>query len=1040
MVYMPTLYDISCRFEIAVRQHQNLPLICYALDEDILPSEIYEEFKCRDVSALVGDNMLFYGVLLLWVRNFYEKSNGGECWSLTSGLDNPAVKDVFQRRCRSVNVLNNAIPRFNQEARPWLTLIRSQCWLIKSNSSLSDLLRFNQRMYCLLSPCGFFSPAVAWNDIELNIDDGTKEDIEDFVAYKPYLKYIWDNYPIQYICSLKAIVSSPMADRDENAPSWIRPLIGLAGDSINSYYTWKLLKRSDNSLSPALILSGNLKNAQIRQGNICVHNNGSGIYHLWYLMQQGIDVKETFNICSGVNEEKVALPLSGNYMIFSIRGDKKVIEKGDKISGGAFFLFASEGVKLNVMLQDANGEEINMYGENVEDVAPGLQCLQYRIPYIPQRRTKKIIINDEDSGIQVDTIPRIILCNSCDVSVVDAHGISVVESREIRFYAYGMHNVQIAERRIREVEPGTCYYQVTLAQECGEIVIQGTSDEGNVNSRLRLLVLPADWSQRCEHDDLSRLLNYAAVGKNYVKYSDPGGRDYHLRYPLTHPICIWGNLMNPNAEYHECINTEQYATGNYKAYVYAGNIEDFFVEVLSGGVTYRVHIDNYNKNFLTEVFQELKESIAVNADVQVKVGTQLVYDGKFLPHCCCLINGKLYCHKLRSHQKQLELRHELYYVSENYIAPVSHLISERFEGDAPFVYMELPAPPEGWCEGAIQYLLTEAHNQYRLVLETSGLGVAHDWDYDVISEEWENIIGGKDLSMLPVRWFVDRLNVQPTLFDGEMGNHIISEGLWVSKMNRLVKAPLPDYVEVSININDSTPFLLLLSREEENDLLNKMLCKVSQECGDALRQKWSIINPNNVLERKLFLFSLFVCIKDDKWAPLSDKEKCAVCALGGYLTNVENNHGELVKNYIAYVESFFPSPLEVCVTSIFAFFKTPIDKVDKIDLDAAEKLTDFRLENQDEPWQQLVNNFSGHLRPIEGRVWGHIGAAVRDIGCSASHVIFAALYWYLGERYPNYAGNVQYRDTLGRVFGDSSFFYSSYISLKNYLDDFLPLS
>ena len=89
---MSSLVDISHRFEAAVRKNPGQPLICYALDENILSTDEYETLKDLNFAERRWRAEEFYGVLMLWVRNFYERSDGREFWSLGNGLEDTNTK------------------------------------------------------------------------------------------------------------------------------------------------------------------------------------------------------------------------------------------------------------------------------------------------------------------------------------------------------------------------------------------------------------------------------------------------------------------------------------------------------------------------------------------------------------------------------------------------------------------------------------------------------------------------------------------------------------------------------------------------------------------------------------------------------------------------------------------------------------------------------------------------------------------------------------------------------------------------------------
>lgn len=1020
------LKNISSKLNNAFKK-ENRPVICYALDEDFISSDEYDMVKDCDLCVDSDDYAeYFLGAVLLWVRNFYETSDGGDCWNRTRGLD-AEKRTIFQewlelhepwRLCAEFMQLSN-------DSLRWVAWVRSQCWIIKS-ANQSDVVGHNRNLYQKISGCSVFDFHRGWSELKdddfnlLELDCETADDLQEYISAVPYLQYIWKNHKKEYLLSLRAIVSDK--EQQIGIDNWLKPLIGVAPSAVKYNYSWCLLTLIDKSLSPALVLDSEFRDASLKQDQLEV-SSSSGVYHIWYLIDKGFDLSKEIEIMTKDKkvESKISSPFVHGCMLFRARRNKDVLQSGSTIGGGSFYLFYSSSARdiPRVAIDDI----VLVGGTPIESVPRQLKCLEYRIPYLPQNQLKKVLINNQDTGVRVNTQPRIVLCNPCDVSLIG--NSYVVDSDEIRFYAYGLQEVTVNGKPCEEFEAGSCYYLIKNAQDCGELNITGRSAYDEKKCSVSVLTLPKDWKERCAFDDWRLVGRYANKRKKYVRYTAVDGKSYHLLYPLERALCIW---KNSNDEYELCLDTTQYNSGEYRAYVYPGNDDDV-VTVISGNAKYVLPLKYGRQDLLSESFNALIGKIELNTDVKVCIGEQLVYDGKFLPNCCYIMKDRLYCHCLQR-RFELHIRHELCYAKDMRPLYLCYKLNEM-EWNDDFL-AALPSLPQEWPDGRIQYILLRDFADCEVLAEV-GHGTANkEWNYAVVSSFLSCVKKGLELSMLPVRWYADKLKISVANFGSEFLHSFFSMELWRVRMNRLLKQPvrIPDMNDVQ-----EMPTELLLCQQEMVSLLDKVLGYHSQEHKDLLLNKWNIVRTENHFERMLFLTMLIVNTLQHEKVAFTEKELQAICVFCRSLSYVDYR---IVDSYLAYVADSMPCPLKKCAVDLVCIFGGLLNQVEKIDARAAEGLKLAILPNDIRPWSELVNNLIRcKINPSERPIWKNVKEALENEVHSTHNVIIAALFWLLSKRYGDFPDNMIVCDACRVRFDENGLFHDEYRRMEEYFRNLL---
>ena len=656
------LKGVSQRFNLN-EEYNPLPLICYALDSvNYLKDDEYEVLKYANYSEESIDSSgvtllpnWFSAVVLVFVRNFFERSNGRNTWF---GNDSPNFTKNFRRGIQNDRPNYLLVEKERDEIRPWLL---SQCWIIRQDNT-SSIIANNRAMFEALIHYDFLRSDYSWQDVE-NMDISSivvDYDVEDeLITENEYLNYIWKNYKREYLLSLKALVTP--RDNCQEAPAWLRAISSIS-DTIHGAVSWELRKTSDGSFSPALILDSSMKDCKICQGDLELPAS-VGVYHLWYLEEYGFDLSSTKDnpIVITKNEQLIAEVDSpfvlGKFILFKHRASKKCITRKSTLYGGYFYLFhRQETCAPSVELGN-----YRLLGENETNISRHLryECKKYRIPYLPQDQPKSLCIGGEDTQIQVKTTPRIVPCNSSDIKIVGEERTIVVEDDVLRLYAYGLSNVKVNGECCFESEPQTCYYeikpQLKIANQAGvlenlEAITYGTylveaQEHNGTSHSLKVVFLPKNWRRFCRKDDLYKSYKAAETKKEYLLYADPDGENHYLSCPMQGAVCFWVG----NNNYLDVINEEQYESCQYCSHLFFGSSKIVDVklrDVETGTVVVTQRLEDCD-NFMDNIFRANHEKLRENRLIEASIGEKIIYRGLFRPRFCYMKkkqgNWLLYC-------------------------------------------------------------------------------------------------------------------------------------------------------------------------------------------------------------------------------------------------------------------------------------------------------------------------------------------------------------------------------------------------------------
>ena len=297
------LIKISNGFSLSLDpQLYPLPLVCYALDENYLPADEYKkvrdvDFSGTDLDCSSGSGYKppkwFAAAVLVYIRNFFERSDGKECWN---GYN---IK-CQQRFVQSVRMLrkHSLLPPTGTDIRQWLL---SQCWVIRAENrgTTSGLIINNEKL--LNSYIAQFGKLDDWNLPPAHLKEWRiSSDLEAI----PYVRELHTNHRWELLQSLFAI--SAEGEMPAELPRWLHPLWGLKRGEIQvesrepstekTKAEW-MLRFFEDEISPGLQLPGGSVRTLL-QGDLTYTPTRDFVY-VSDMIKRGFNLEEQLKIRSG---------------------------------------------------------------------------------------------------------------------------------------------------------------------------------------------------------------------------------------------------------------------------------------------------------------------------------------------------------------------------------------------------------------------------------------------------------------------------------------------------------------------------------------------------------------------------------------------------------------------------------------------------------------------------------------------------------------------------------------------------------------------
>jgi hypothetical protein len=210
--------EVGERLRLDQERGRVCPIICYALDDTLLPQDVWDSIRNADQSSeyyFLNVISVFSPLsLLIWVRTFYEFGNGRDVWEclndtfqITSS-ERPKVKNILIGVLKAYFCWQNKLSNQKQ----WRRWMPSQCWVLSMRTAGQ-------------------SSSLVYNNIRLSgyLDDEVKgENLVDYVAAEwqeqetpPYIQVIAEKYQDYVTLSLRSLCGL-ISDEELNRNPWLQ--------------------------------------------------------------------------------------------------------------------------------------------------------------------------------------------------------------------------------------------------------------------------------------------------------------------------------------------------------------------------------------------------------------------------------------------------------------------------------------------------------------------------------------------------------------------------------------------------------------------------------------------------------------------------------------------------------------------------------------------------------------------------------------------------------------------------------------------------
>lgn len=192
------------------------PLICYALDPEYLPDEIWTYYSNEDHATEFEKLRVYpYLMLILWVRFFYERGDGRDVWKCLP-IGDSEIRDRLKDFVKSNDSYwqNQAILGSSDRGK-WFQWMRSQCWVLaaKEDGQTSELIKNNKRL------SGYLCESEQLTLKEYIVQEWSDE----YGDLAPYVKIIAEDYQQPVVWSLQALCGTIKDEVVDNNP-WLKPI------------------------------------------------------------------------------------------------------------------------------------------------------------------------------------------------------------------------------------------------------------------------------------------------------------------------------------------------------------------------------------------------------------------------------------------------------------------------------------------------------------------------------------------------------------------------------------------------------------------------------------------------------------------------------------------------------------------------------------------------------------------------------------------------------------------------------------------------
>lgn len=524
-----------------------LPVLCYALDDDILSEKDYDLLKNADFSIIGRCHpSYFVAIVLVFIRNFYENGRGDNYWSCTPscviGRNSSTKRFIDCVRdgdvgCYKLGFVNDLYPQNNYNIDNW---VASQCWMLKvhdGDGRTSRILKANAAVYQLFREQ--FGD-VSWEDLlSGNLDDELKL-MELSPCYfnrniiPPYIDYLFKYHRNTYLLSLHAMSMDKDEPYPENTPSWLKKIWGTAYSNMSHAQqnlpciitNWKILI---NGNSRDLVLNYHtkkFKNVYLAQGDSRMSLHKSGYVTLSALLEGGFDVHNGITI-TGETEK------SGrrNLRVPTLRRDAAVFGRFDNgvherrlLSSYGHLSYVPINRALSVVSpENKNNVNLTYDGKRIElqydgRIYSNYICYSAVLP-IPNHPAKAPLVVNETHILDLIERPALMMLNAeKNMNLkIDGRTVDVIIGNKIRVYVEGNARIEPMQQSEQLLGNNEVEYEMSCENmgKIHSITVQRRNCDLPAIVRY-FICIPENWKDCCFRPDDAEL--YAAAKKNRTVY------------------------------------------------------------------------------------------------------------------------------------------------------------------------------------------------------------------------------------------------------------------------------------------------------------------------------------------------------------------------------------------------------------------------------------------------------------------------------------------------------------------------------------------
>lgn len=620
-----------------------LPLLCYALDPDILSKEDYEKITDVDLiefSWFVGKNSstpkFCLGALLLFIRNFYEKGAGHDIWKSTQGLAQGNAQKGFvecikkDKDCQKWSK-SDLFPRKGRECLDW---VRSQCWILKAESGGGTSAMIGNNAIVYRRCVDIIGSGVEWVDL-LDEESQVRKLLEslqltddDFEAVPAYLDSILSTYKVPYLLSLYALVASSDDSKPENMPQWLSALwsssyavmrrerIKRSNDVMSIRGSWKL-GINGNEVSVYLSTrAADFDSVKAIQGNhefqlhpfICEPS-------LYNFLQYGFDINNEITLIATKGNKKTSFSVSGlrrDAFIFScsendVTERSLLSEKGQTREVPANRqIYVVTNSLLNELILTFDEKRVELQYE--APLNGGYMCYRGVLPRANHPAKAPFAVNGRTVMNLIERPAVHILNAASDIDATRNNArVYVIEGNRLEYSSSaGRVTIDPSPEYVEGRDSDGDRHIRHIDEDNLGVVHKITASRGSISKCRSFICLPVDWkkSAQCVRARDEDLYEAASRGKTQYIYTTSLGEQVQLETKIDNTLVFWVKSKVPTkcGTLHHLSDIEQY--NKLTAYT---NLDSFKLDFTVNGKSRKGYPDTSSCITVRKIQSILKE-------------------------------------------------------------------------------------------------------------------------------------------------------------------------------------------------------------------------------------------------------------------------------------------------------------------------------------------------------------------------------------------------------------------------------------------------